>query len=77
MSDKKDKRKKAKDKRKKAKDKKDKKVKVKAKKARITIQQNMTESLSDKMMNQKPIITRTNPLQQVQQFVPQGFGSMV
>ena len=72
MSDKKDKRKKAKDKRKKTKGKKDKK----AKKARITIQQNMTESLSDKMMNQKPIITRTNPLQQVQQFVPQGFGSM-
>ena len=68
MSDKKDKRKK--DKRRKDKRKK------KAKKARITIQQNMTESLSDKMMNQKPIITRTNPLQHVQQFIPQGFGSM-
>ena len=76
MSDKKDKRKKAKDKRKKTKGKKDKKVKVKAKRTRITTQQNMTESLSDKMINQKPIITRTNPLQQVQQFVPQGFGSM-
>jgi hypothetical protein len=59
-------------KKKKKKEKKKVKAKTNPKKKHVSITHN--QNISDKMIEQKPIITRTNPLQQVQQFIPQGFG---